>query len=100
MGAGTGLLGVAYAWLLVFHVPFILGFAHAWYPFYPLGIKIVWLMPYVWAFLCAVLILCAVGLKRDRCRARVTRVLFGVLTSAALVSSCLLIYWKQFHFQF
>jgi CubicO group peptidase (beta-lactamase class C family) len=95
VGAGAGLLGLAYAWLLVFHVPFILGFAHAWYSFYPMGIKFVWLMPYVWLLLCAVLILCALRLKRHALGSGLPRVLFAMLTMAALTFLCLLIYWKQ-----
>lgn len=95
VGVGTSLLGLTYAWLLVFHVPFILGCSHAWYSFYPLGIKIVWLMPYVWLCICAALTVCAVRLKRDRSQTRMTRTPFVLLTLAALTFLFLLIHWKQ-----
>ena len=94
----TSLLGLAYTWLLLFYIPFILGCSWPWHPFYPPDIKVVWLMPYVWLVLTIILIIFLTGTKQNRYRTKASWLIYAVQATGTLVFLAMLVYWKQFSF--
>jgi hypothetical protein len=94
----TGLLGLAYAFLLLFYIPFILGFAWPWHPLYPADIKMVWLLPHVWLVLCLVLVVFTLSTKSKKYTNKKTRLFYRMLIMGAITFLFLLMYWKQLSF--
>ena len=91
----VSLVGIGYLYLLVFYVPYILGTSWPWNSLYPVDIKIVWILPYFWIVLVAILLVASLLKKWIKKSVRLN-VFSKIVVGGGILFILLLNYWNQF----
>ena len=90
------LILLAYAYLLIYEIPFALYETYPWYHRYPIYVKIVLLMPFITTLLWTFLLVASYRTWRTTTGIRSQRVLYSSLAAITLIFILLLIHWEQF----